>query len=134
MSGCEVVVRPGLKRLARELRNHSTLAEALLWPHLKGRQRQGFDFHRQKPIDRYIVDFLSSELMLAVEIDGSSHALKGPEDEQRQRRLECLGIRFLRFPDHQVKADVGVVVRAIDNWIELNPPKAQANTPRPPAT
>jgi very-short-patch-repair endonuclease len=110
---------PGLKRLARELRNRSTLAEVLLWQRLKQGQR-GFDFHRQKPIDRYIVDFFSNELMLAVEIDGSSHDLKGERDEQRQRRLESLGVRFLRFRDQEVKTDVDAVVQAVDNWIEAN--------------
>ena len=114
---------PALRKLARELRNNSTLAEVLLWQQLKRGQRLGFDFHRQKPIDRYIVDFFSSELMLAVEIDGDSHKLKGPDDDQRQRRLESLGIRFLRFDYRVVKADIDAVVMAIDTWIETNRPK-----------
>lgn len=125
---------PGLKRLARELRNHATLAEVLLWQQLKRRQRRGFEFHRQKPIDRYIADFFSSELMLAVEIDGYSHTLKGPEDEERQKRLEALGIRFLRFPDKLVKTRLDAVVLAIDNWIDANRPKPSNHTPRPSAT
>jgi very-short-patch-repair endonuclease len=114
---------PGLKRLARDLRNHSTLSEILLWQQLKQDQRSGFDFHRQKPIDRYIVDFFSSSLMLAIEIDGSSHRLKGPDDELRQTRLEELGIRFLRFQDRMIRADLDAVVRAIDSWIEANQSK-----------
>jgi very-short-patch-repair endonuclease len=125
---------PGLKWLARELRGRATLTEVLLWRQLRRRQRQGFDFHRQKPIDRYIVDFFSHELMLAVEIDGFSHKLKGPEDDERQRALEALGIRFLRFPDKLVKTDLDAVVLAIDNWIEANRPKPPNDTPRPSAT
>ncbi len=114
---------PGLKRLARELRNHSTLSEILLWRHLKGRQRDGFEFHRQKPVDRYILDFFSNDLMLAVEIDGCSHKFKGGDDETRQRTLERLGIRFLRFHDREVKANLNGVVQAVDTWIEANRPK-----------
>lgn len=68
---------PALRKLARELRNKSTLSEVMLWQQLKRGQRGGFDFHRQKPLDHYIVDFFSHELMLAVEIDGRSHKLKG---------------------------------------------------------
>jgi very-short-patch-repair endonuclease len=113
---------PGLKRLARDLRKHSTLSEILLWPQLKQGQRSGFDFHRQKPIDRYTIDFFSSSLLLAVEIDGDSHKLKGVEDDQRQQSLESLGIRFLRFQDRLIRADLDAVVRAIDNWIEANRP------------
>lgn len=90
---------------------------------MKGGQRRGYDFHRQKPIDEYIVDFFAVDLMLAVEIDGNSHKLKGPEDETRQRSLEELGIRFLRFDDAAVKSDLDAIVQAIDNWIEANKPK-----------
>lgn len=114
---------PALKQLAKALRNHSTLSEVLLWQQLKHGQRGGFDFHRQKPIDNYIVDFFSHELMLALEIDGQSHELKSVEDEIRQRKLESLGIRLLRFDDHLVKNDLDAVVRAIDAWIALNRPR-----------
>jgi very-short-patch-repair endonuclease len=114
---------PALKKLARELRKRSTLSEVLLWQQLKRGQRRGFDFHRQKPIDHFIVDFFSHELMLAVEIDGRSHKLKGLEDEIRQQKLESLGIRFLRFDDGEVTVNLDGVVRAIDNWIDAYGPQ-----------
>lgn len=113
---------PALKHLARALRNRSTLSEVLLWQQLSHGQRAGFDFHRQKPIDHYIVDFFSPRLMLVVEIDGKSHDLKGYADDIRQQRLESLGIRFLRFDDRLVKRDIDAVVRTIDTWIGLNGP------------
>ena len=69
------------------------------------------------------MDFFSHELMLAVEIDGKSHKLKGPEDEARQKKLEALGIRFLRFDDREVKTNLDGVVRAIDNWIDAHRPR-----------
>jgi very-short-patch-repair endonuclease len=108
---------PRLKALARELRNASTLSEVMLWQQLKKKQRGGCDFHRQKPVDIYILDFFCPELMLAVEIDGKSHRLKGVEDDYRQRRLEALGVRFLRFDDIMVKRNLGGVLQAIDDWI-----------------
>ena len=114
---------PKLRQLARELHNNSTLSEILLWQQLKGGKRKGYDFHRPKPIDEYIVDFFSHELMLAVEIDGESHRLKGEEDEKRQARLEALRVRFLRFADRLVKSDIEAVVGAIDLWIEAKKPK-----------
>ena len=115
---------PRLKQLARELRNQSTMAEVLLWQQLKGGKRKGCDFDRQKPIDEYIVDFFAADLMLAIEIDGDSHNLKGLRDEARQRRLESLGIRFLRFDDAMVKSDLDAVVQEIDHWIEANGSKS----------
>jgi len=95
---------PALKEKARYLRNNSTLSEVLLWKHLHGTKMMGYDFHRQKPLDEYIVDFYCSELKLAIEIDGSTHTPeKFHKDMMRQRRLESLGIHFLRFDDLEVK-------------------------------
>jgi len=109
---------PKLKQLARNLRNNSTLSEMLLWEYLKGKQMRGFDFHRQKPIDNFIVDFFCSELMLAIEIDGDSHDWKAEEDEQRQKRLESLGVRFLRFQDIDVKQNMDGILKVIEDWID----------------
>ena len=125
-----------LKELARQLRNNSTLAEVLLWKHLKGKKMRGFDFHRQRPIDEYIVDFFCAELMLAIEIDGLSHERpeKCQQDRQRQKRLENLGVRFLRFHDLDVKKDIASVLRAIDNFIERSVKendKSKKHTPNP---
>ncbi len=86
----------------------------------------GFDFHRQKPIDNYIVDFFCYDLMLAIEIDGSSHDKKFEYDRFRQKRLESLGIRFLRFDDLDVKQRIEYVLLEIQNWINAN------NTPLGP--
>lgn len=65
--------KPYLKQLARNLRNNSTVSEIILWKYLQGKQMKGYDFHRQKPLGNYIVDFYCNELMLAIEIDGDSH-------------------------------------------------------------
>jgi len=115
-----ITYNPKLKQLARELRNKSTLAEVLLWKHLKGKQIQGYDFHRQKPLDKYIVDFFCSELMLA--IDGDSHDYRGRDDRKRQNRLESLGVRFLRFYDHDVKQNMEGVLTTIKQWIKEHTP------------
>ena len=64
---------PKLKQRARQLRNNSTLSEVLLWNELKNGKMKGKDFHRQKPIENFIVDFFCPELALAIEIDGTSH-------------------------------------------------------------
>jgi very-short-patch-repair endonuclease len=109
---------PRLKELARRLRRNSTLAEVLLWRELKGKQMMGYDFHRQKPYDEYILDFFCPRLMLAVEIDGDSHMFKEERDAERQRRLEALGVRFLRFDDLDVKFRMYDVLKTIREWIE----------------
>ncbi|MBK6912911.1 MAG: DUF559 domain-containing protein [Ignavibacteriales bacterium] len=111
---------PALKEKARELRNNSTRTEILLWTFLKGRQLRGYDFHRQKPIDEYIVDFFCSELLLAIEIDGLSHIGKELYDSKRQNRLEQLGVKFLRFKDEDVFYNCDYIVKEIEKWIDNN--------------
>jgi very-short-patch-repair endonuclease len=120
-----VAYNPKLKSTARMLRKQSTLAEVLLWNELKGKRLLGYDFHRQKPIQKYIIDFFSPRLMLAIEIDGASHIDKAEEDEERQRNLQSLGIRFLRFRDDEVKRDLGGVAEAIRLWIQNEQAKAK---------
>ena len=111
---------PKLKERARQLRNKSTVAEVLLWKYLKGKKMRGYCFNRQKPIDKYIVDFYCPKLKLAIEIDGSSHGDKEEYDRYRQSRLESLGVRFLRFNDMDVKKEIEAVVMRIYDWIQNN--------------
>ncbi len=111
---------PALKEKARELRNNSTKTEILLWKFLKGKQLRGYDFHRQKPIDEFIVDFFCPELMLAIEIDGVSHIGNEEYDKERQSKLEKLGVKFLRFKDDDVFYSCDWVVKEIERWIDVN--------------
>ena len=87
------------KQLSRNLRNHSTLAEVLLWNELKAGKIKGYKFNRQKPLLKYIVDFYCKKLNLIIEIDGETHIGKEQEDRERQEKLEGLGLSFLRFED-----------------------------------
>jgi len=107
----------GLKIKSRELRKASTLAEVLLWQRFKGRQLLGYKFRRQTLVGNYIVDFFCYELMLAIEIDGTTHFQKEGYDKQRQSDIEKLGIKFLRFGDTQVKQNLAGVVDEIIEWI-----------------
>jgi very-short-patch-repair endonuclease len=111
---------PALKEKARELRNNSTRTEILLWTFLKDKQLRGYDFHRQRPVDEFIIDFFCNELMLAVEIDGVSHIGKELYDTKRQNRLEKLGVRFLRFKDEDVFYNCDYVVKEIEKWVDNN--------------
>jgi len=118
--GKVIYYNPKLKELARRLRNESTLSEVLLWNQLKRGQMHNYDFNRQKPIDNYIVDFFCLDLMLAIEIDGSTHGDKIENDKVRQKRLENLGIRVLRFSDMEVKQNMDSVLERISDWIKEN--------------
>ena len=110
---------PKLKERARQLRNNMTPGEIKLWQRLKGKQLLGYDFDRQRPIDQFIVDFYCKQLMLAIEIDGSSHdgEIAQAKDQERQARLEALGVQFLRFRETDVHRNIDGVVEAIKAWM-----------------
>lgn len=110
---------PALKERASYLRKNATKAEVVLWKYLR-RDRLGYDFHRQKPIGNYIVDFFCSELSLVIEIDGSSHGEKIGYDLKRQKFLESMGLKVLRFTEKQVQKDVEAVLTILISWIGEN--------------
>jgi len=112
---------PKLKKRAKDLRNNSTLSEVLLWLQLKNK-KLGLDFHRQKPIDNFIVDFFCPNLMLAIEIDGVSHNDKVEYDKLRQKKLENLGVKFIRFRDEDVKKNMQGCIDFLKEWIDENTP------------
>ena len=110
---------PKLTALARKLRNESTETEIYLWLKLKGRQMNGYDFHRQKPIDNYILDFFCYDLLLGIEVDGYSHEILEVynKDRIKEKRMNELGITILRFSDFEVLKDMENVIRAIEFFI-----------------
>ncbi|MEO9885888.1 MAG: DUF559 domain-containing protein [Balneola sp.] len=110
---------PRLRRIARELRNNSTLGEVLLWKQIKSR-KLGVEFHRQVPINHFIVDFYCHEIQLAIEVDGSIHnsLQQKAKDVERQYRLEQLGVRFLRIRDTNVKKNMASVIGFLSHRIE----------------
>lgn len=82
----------------------------------------GYDFHRQKPIGYYIVDFFSPRLMLAIELDGRVHETDYAvlKDEIRQESIEEFGVRFLRFKNFEIETSADNVVKEIEEWIKRN--------------
>ena len=114
-----ILYNPNLTQLAKKLRNESTETEIYLWLKLKGKQMYGYDFHRQKPIDNYILDFFCYDLMLGIEVDGYSHEILEVynKDIVKEKRMNELGITILRFSDFEVLRDMENVIRAIEFYI-----------------
>jgi very-short-patch-repair endonuclease len=89
---------------ARSLRQSSGRAEERVWSRLRGSKLDGHKFKRQHPIGPYYADFACERLRLIVEIDGSVHLLDEviERDRRRQKALEALGWRVMRFTNEQV--------------------------------
>jgi very-short-patch-repair endonuclease len=117
----KISYNPKLTYTARHLRNNSTKAEVKLWSYLKGKQLKGYDFHRQKPIDNYIVDFFCNKMKLAIELDGYTHIFEEvyDKDKSKEKRLDELGITILRFKDEDVMNNIEGVLARIEDSIKI---------------
>ncbi|SDD65065.1 Very-short-patch-repair endonuclease [Mucilaginibacter pineti] len=121
---------PKLKDLARKLRNDSTFGEILLWKTLKGKQLHGYDFHRQKPLLNYIVDFYCFELNLVIEVDGHYHNHEDAvnKDQLRDKELAEHGLTVIRFSENEIKTDIATVLRTLEQHITEHTSSYQEHT------
>ncbi len=110
----------GPKQKARQFRAEQTNAEAILWRALRGRRLKGIKFRRQRPIDRYIVDFVAIGAKLIVEIDGATHstARELVRDAERTRILESLGFHIVRVTNIDVYKNLAGVLEMIVATLE----------------
>ena len=99
-----------LRILAKNLRKRSTNTENYLWLFLRNRQLEGVKFRRQEPMGRYIVDFISYEKKLVIELDGGQHNENNTKDKDRDNWIKSKGYEVLRFWDNEdLKNKVGVL-------------------------
>jgi len=88
-----------------------TDAERRLWLRLR-RRVLGTKFRRQHPFGPYILDFVSLEHRLVIEVDGGQHA-DSQTDAGRDAFIEAAGFRVLRFDNRQVLVETAEVLEAI---------------------
>ena len=108
---------------ARGLRRNMTDAERVLWAkpvlsHAEGlarRQLAGVKFRRQQPIGPYIVDFVTFERKVVVEVDGGHHSEESIKavDEERSAWLRQEGFKVLRFWNNEVLSNPQGVLESI---------------------
>ncbi len=102
------------KPFAQQLRMNMTRQEKRLWyDYLSTCPAR---FRRQKQFGSYIVDFYCAKRKLVVEIDGSQHY--EPEEQERDKErtayLESVGLRVIRFSNHDIDTHFSSVCEAID--------------------
>ncbi|MEN8261942.1 MAG: endonuclease domain-containing protein [Nitrospirota bacterium] len=90
-----------LTTLSRNLRKQQTDAERLLWNKLRAKQINNVKFRRQQPIGKYIVDFVSFEKKIIIEVDGGQH-MDNSKDRGRDEWLEKEGFKVLRFWNNEI--------------------------------
>jgi very-short-patch-repair endonuclease len=101
--------------VARKLRKTMTRQEVNLWVKLRELRAVGHHFRRQSPPARYVVDFECRKSRLVIEVDGNQHGLdeNRRSDAIRDRALNELGYRVLRFGNYEVEREFEGVLEAI---------------------
>ena len=111
--------RGGVLSNAKTLRANQTEAEQRLWYHLRAHRFMGLKFKRQKPMGRYIVDFVCMEQRLIIELDGGQHAEQVKYDQHRDEWLRSQGYTVLRFWNNEVMQQLEGVLEQIRCTIAL---------------
>ena len=109
-----------LTELVKQLRHNQTLPEQIIWCVLRNRSFSNTKFRRQVQIGNYIVDFVSFEKMLVIELDGSEHltAEKVEYDRKRTEELNVRGFRVIRYYNNDIMNNLDNVLE--DLWNKIN--------------
>jgi very-short-patch-repair endonuclease len=101
--------------LAKDLRRNQSDAERNLWSRLRNSRISGVKFRRQQPIGDYIVDFISFDKKLIIEVDGGQHnePTNSKDDRVRTEYLESRGYRVIRFWNTDIIQNVEGVIHKI---------------------
>ena len=107
-----------LKDFARANRKEPTRTEELLWKYLRGKQLDGIKFRRQHAIQDFIVDFVSLDKQLVIEVDGDIHNQQKEYDALRTEYLNANGFDVLRFTNEQVTNSLDEVLLVIKKALQ----------------
>ena len=97
--------------IVRRLRRNKTEAEDRLWLRLRNRQLESAKFRFQTQVGDFVPDFLCSDAMLIVELDGGQHSPDA--DAARTFALEAAGYTVFRFWNNDVMANTDGVPEGI---------------------
>ena len=109
------VTKEKLQR-AKELRRDMTPAEKILWHELRA-NKLGVHFRRQQVIAGFIVDFYCHKAALVVEVDGDIHDLQQEEDALREKVLNEMGLKIVRFRNDDALKNLSAVLEKIRELI-----------------
>ena len=110
---------------AKKLREQRTPAEIALWEALREKKLDGFRFRQQHPIENYVLDFYCHSASLILELDGEYHFTEEQKksDEERSAYLSTLGLKLIRFSNHEVLHNLEAVLVLIKQSLQPPTPK-----------
>jgi len=84
---------------------------------LRLKQIEGCKFRRQQPIEDYIVDFVSFDKRIIIEVDGGQHATDKINDSARDAWFRANGFEVLRFWNNEIFENLDGVLEVIRNTL-----------------
>jgi very-short-patch-repair endonuclease len=100
-----------------------TEAERRIWMRLRAHRFLGISFRRQVSIGPYIVDFVSFDARLILEIDGGQHAsTHAKRDQKRDAWLREQGFTVRRYWNNDIFANMDGVLQDLAAACEQAPP------------
>ena len=111
-----------LKDYSKEMKQNPTEGEKCLWEMLRAK-KLGTKFRRPHIIGDFIVDFISLQAHLIIEVDGGYHdeSKQKELDDLREQILKDLGYTVLRFSNEEVINNTDAVLNRIQNVLESSP-------------
>ena len=121
-----------LTKKAQTLRKNMTKEERLLWYEFL--KSLPITFNRQKVIGNYIVDFYCAFAKIVIEIDGSQHFSEENIvlDKERDKYLNSLGLRVLRYNNLEIKRNFKGVCEDIIKVIKERSTSSDIDVPSSP--
>ena len=91
----------------------------ILWGKLKEYFPE-LKFRRQHAVSIYIADFYCHSQKLVIELDGSIHNVPDVKtnDSIRQKDLEDLGLKIIRFTNKEITSNLEQVLQTIEKNIK----------------
>ncbi len=112
---------------ARDMRKNQTAAEEIMREVLRNRNFVWMKRRRQFPINKYIADFYCHEHKIIIEIDWGIHNTEKQKkiDNEKNRTLEHLWYKVLRFKNEDIFNDLEKVLKKIEIWNSLSEGEGQ---------
>lgn len=113
-------LRHKLIGFARDMRWNPTNAEEKLWRILRNEKSALGKFRRQHPFGgKYILDFVSLDYKLVLEVDGEGHNFA--KDTLRDKFITDQGFRIMHFSADDIMGNVPRIVALIADAVSNHP-------------
>ncbi|MDR0814436.1 MAG: DUF559 domain-containing protein, partial [Bacteroidales bacterium] len=111
-----------LETAAKLMRSHQTEAENALWQELRAK-KTGHKIRRQHIVNTFIVDFISLDKGVAIEIDGRIHDNEDHKeyDAIRTQILEESGFEVIRYSNEEILQNPQFVAKKIKIYLDKKP-------------